>query len=295
MRISENSMIQEFLRNLDEARKRWYELNRQVSSGKKLQKPSDAPADSARLVRIRDEFSRINQYLRNLSRAESKLALADSTLNSVRNLVIQASEKAGFALTGTTSPEGRQAIALELRGILENLESLAATSQDGLYIFSGSRVDTNPLDNSGGTYVYQGDTRVQYIEIAPGEKVQVSVSGGEVFTDPAGDVMNSLRELIEHLEANDVDQARLAYGRLQDGGKVIDGARFKISKGLNQVESAELRLQDRLQNLTREVSELEDADMAEAISRMVQAETALDASLRAGGRMRQGNLFDLIG
>ena len=295
MRISENSMIQDYLKNLEEVRERWFDWNSQVSSGKKLRKPSDGPSESSRLVRIRDEFSRINQYMRNLSRADSKLALADSTLNSVRNLTIQASEKASFALTGTTSQTGREAIALELRGILENLEALASTSQDGLYIFSGSRVDAPPLDDSGGSYVYQGDDRVPEIEIAPGERVQVSVTGGEIFTNLAGDVMNSLRRLIDHLEAGDIDQARLAFGELQQGGKAIDGARFKVSKGITQVENARTRLQDRLQNLTQEVSSLEDADMAEAISRMVQAETALNASLQAGARLRQGNLFDFLG
>ena len=201
MRISENSMVQDFLRNLESARQRWFGWNQQVSTGKKLQKPSDNPADSAHLVRIQDDFSRTNQYLRNISTAQSKLGTASSALNALRNLTITASEKTIGALTDTTSQDSRNAIALELEGILKNIEQVAATSVDGLYIFSGSRVDTVPFTESGGNYAYQGDDHPSMIEVAQGESIQVSVPGSEVFSDSSSDLLNTMRQLIDQLKA----------------------------------------------------------------------------------------------
>lgn len=295
MRISENSMVRDFLKNLESARLRWFNWSRQVSTGKKIQKPSDNPADSARLVRIRDEFSRTNQYLRNVSRAQSKLGTASSALNALRNLTISISEKTGFALTGTTSQDSRDAIALELRGMLKNVEQIAATRVDGLYIFSGSRVDTAPVAQVGGNYVYQGDDQAPTIEVTQGANIQVGVPGSEVFSDISADLLNTLKQLIDQLESGDLTAAQLSLGGIQDAGKAIDAARFKISTGINQADSADTRLNGQLLDLTAEVSRLEDADMAEAISRMAQSETALNASLGAGSRMQQGNLFDYIG
>ncbi len=295
MRISENSMVQDFLKNLEGARQRWFGWSQQVSTGKKLQKPSDNPADSARLVRIRDEFSRSNQYLRNVSRAQSKLGTASSTLNTLRNLTISASEKTIFALTDTTSQDSRNAIAQELSGMLENMKQIAATTVDGLYIYSGSRIDTPPITEVGGAYVYQGDELALRIEVNQGESVQVGVPGSEVFSASSADLLNTMRELIDQLESGDIQAAQASLGAVQDAGKVIDSARFKISTSINQTDNAEARLNDHLLDLTSEVSRLEDADMAEAISRMTQSETALNASLGAGAQMQQGNLFDYIG
>lgn len=295
MRVSENSLVQEFLFNLERSRERWAEWNRQVATGKKIHAPSDSPADSARVMRIRDEVSRINQYYRNAGRARAKLGNASSALNSLRNTVIQITERAGFAVTGTTSPENRVAIANELKGVLAGLIQVARTSVDGLYLFSGSTVDRDPLAEVNGDWVYQGNDGVMQIEVSPGERIQVNVPGSEVFSDSETDLINFVQDLIEQLEADDVDGAKVSMDAIARAGKVIDLARFKISQGLNRIESSEQRLNDRMFDLTAELSNTEDADMAQAISRMTQSETAMRASLAAGARLQQGNLFDYLG
>lgn len=295
MRVSENSIIQDYLRNLEQARSRWVEWNRQVATGKRIHQPSDSPADAARILRVRDEMSRVNQYFRNISRARAQLGNAASALNTLRNVATQVVERAAFAVTDTTSPENRLAIAGELKGVLEGVVQVARTTVDGKFLFSGSQVDQDPVQQVGGVWQYQGNTARMQIEVVDGELVDVNVYGSEVFSDPNGDLLNSIQRLINALEANDTDAARAAMAEVNQAGKVIDLARFKISQGLNRIEAAEARLDQRMFDLTAEVAAVEDADMAEAISRMVQSETALNASLAAGGRLRQGNLFDVMG
>ncbi len=295
MRVSENGIIQDYLRNLEQARSRWVEWNRQVATGKRIHQPSDSPADAARILRVRDEISRVNQYYRNISRARAQLGNASSALNTLRNVSTKVVERAAFAVTDTTSAENRLAIAGELKGVLEGVVQVARTTVDGKFLFSGSQVDQDPVQQVGGVWQYQGNTARMQIEVADGELVDVNVYGSEVFNDPSGDLLNSIQRLINALEANDMDAARAAMTEVNEAGKVIDLARFKISQGLNRVEAAEARLDQRMFDLTAEVSAVEDADMAEAISRMVQSETALNAALGAGARLRQGNLFDMMG
>lgn len=205
-------------------------------------------------------------------------------------------ERAGYALTGTTSDESRKAIANELRGVLDGIVQIARTSVDGLYLFSGTSVQTDPVErNPDGSFSYAGDSETMEIEITEGEQVQVNVSGDEVFLNSGGDLLNSVTELIDAIDSSQLDDAQLALGKVVEAGKQIDRARFEISHGLQKTEAARQRLNDRMVELTSEVSNLEDADMAEAISQMVNSETALNASLGAGARMRQGNLFDFMG
>lgn len=295
MRISENGLLRDYLRNLEQARNRWAEWNRQVATGKKIHSPSDSPVDAARIMRIRDEISRVNQYYRNINRARTQLGNASSALNTLRNVSMQVAERASFAITDTTSAESRLAIAGELKGILNGIVQIARTSVDGKFIFSGSQVDKNPVERVDGVWQYQGNTARMQIEIAQGEAIDVNVYGSEVFTDSGADLLNSLEALIAALESNDMAAARTAMAGVHQSGQVIDLARFKISQAISRVDSAEVRLDQRMFDLTSEVSSIEDADMAEAISRMVNAETALNASLAAGARLRQGNLFDMMG
>lgn len=295
MRISENGLLKDYLRNLEEARGRWAGWNRQVATGKRVHDPSDSPTDAARILRIRDEVSRINQYFRNVNRARTQLGNASSALNTMRNISTQVVERAGFAITDTTSVQNRQAIAGELKGILAGVVQIARTTVDGKYLFSGSQVDVDPVQQVNGEWVYQGNTERMQIEIAQGESVDVNVYGSEVFSAPGADLLNSIQDLIHALETNDMDAARTAMGEVNQAGQAIDLARFKISQGINRVDAAQVRLDQQMFDLTNEVSSIEDADMAEAISRMVNAETALNASMAAGARLRQGNLFDMMG
>ncbi|MFB3901872.1 MAG: flagellar hook-associated protein FlgL [Acidobacteriota bacterium] len=295
MRISENSMVQDFLRNLENTRQRWLRYNQEISTGKRLHRPSDNPAESARVLRIRDEVSRANQYFRNITAARARLGATDSALNTLRNSILSIADRVAFALNGTTDEQGRRAIAGDLRGTLDALYQTASTTVDGYYIFSGSLIDTAPLVVSGGSYSYQGDDLALEIEVMDGEAVRTNVSGREVFAEPASDLLNSLAALIEQLESGDLEAARGPLQKVQDAGRVIDTARFKVGHSIKRLENAQFRLEDRLFQLTSEISGLEDANLAESISRMVQAETALRAAVGAGSRLRQPNLFDMLG
>lgn len=295
MRVTDSSMLNIYLENLEVSRARWFELNKQVSTGKRLQRPSDGPADSSRIIKIREEVSQINQYFRNINRSRAKLGIAGEALNTMRNTISLIAERGTFGLTGTVSPENRVAIANDIRGSLEALIQLAGTTVDGNHIFSGTEVNQFPVTESSGSYVYEGDSNPVRIEIGRGNEIQVNITGEESFINPGADLINSVANLASQFESNDLDGARASLGTIQEAAKLIDSSRFRISTGLRRADEAQQFHEDRLFHLTSEVSQLEDVNMAEAISKMTQAETALAASLGAGSRLQQQNLFDFLG
>ena len=72
MRVSDNSMIRNFLTNLEQVRERVARRSNEVSSGKKITRPSQDPVGTARLLRLRDSMAQINQHSRNAQRVEVK-------------------------------------------------------------------------------------------------------------------------------------------------------------------------------------------------------------------------------
>jgi flagellar hook-associated protein 3 FlgL len=288
-------VIQNFLKNLHSAQGRLFERNQEVASGKKLNRPSDAPSDSSRLVRLRDDVSRINQYYRNINHADLVLGTTEDALNNLTNLVTKVQERAGYGVTGTINQTDRDAIAGEIRSIQEEIVRIASIKVNGKYVFSGSEVSTEPLALIAGSYDYQGDDRALLIEISQGEKIQVNVTGDESFSEPGTDLINTLTTLIQQLESGDLDGARQTMADVQTAQETISQTRVRVGTNRQRLDGAKARLDQEFLQLTTAVSEMEDADMAEAISGLVQAETGLRATLSVGARINQLNLFDILG
>jgi len=83
--------------------------------------------------------------------------------------------------------------------------------------------------------------------------------------------------------------------QIESGNQVISAARVRIGINRQRLDGAKTRLDQDFLQLTTAVSEIEDADMAEAINGLIQAETGLRATLSAGARINQLNLFDILG
>jgi flagellar hook-associated protein 3 FlgL len=246
-------------------------------------------------VRLRDDVSRINQYYRNINHADLVLGTTEDALNNLSNLVTKVQERAGYGVNGTMTQKDRDAIAAEIRSLQEEIIRVASIKVNGKYAFSGSEVLTEPLVLNAGSYDYQGDDRALMVEISPGEKIQVNVAGNESFSEPGTDLINTLTTLIQQLEAGDPDAARQSMAEIQKAQEIISLTRVRVGTNRQRLDGAKARLDQEFLQLTSAVSEMEDADMAEAISGLVQAETGLRATLSVGARMNQLNLFDILG
>ncbi len=297
MRVSENMNVRSFLTNLADLRSRLYKSSLEVSSGKSLRDPSDDPVGAARVLRIRDQMSRIDQYYRNINQSRTFLAATDDALNSVRNLITSISEKAAYGLNGTLSQDARDAIASELDQIQGSLLHTAGTTIDGKRIFSGSEVLKEPLvlGSDGVTYTYQGDQNALSVEISEGLQIQTNVAGSDVFTAAGSDLVNTVKQLADALRADDSGAVHVLMGKVDQATQSLDVCRTRVGQSLNQLETAKAQLDQRAFNLTAEISGLEDADLAEAATSLSQNQTALQAALRTGASLQSTSLFDLIG
>jgi flagellar hook-associated protein 3 FlgL len=284
-----------FLKNLDDIRLRLYQRTLEVSSGKKLRNPSEDPVGSSRVLRIRDSMSRINQYYRNIHHARTQLASTSESLNALQNMLHSVSEKAAYGLNGLHSQESRDAIAAELEGIARNMLRLSETSIDGKRIFSGSQVLMDPYRLEEGSYVYQGDNAALMVEIAEGLKIQTNIPGSDIFSGAGSDIINTVMLMAEHLRAGDLDAMGALLANVNQATRAVDVARTIVGQNMNQLDTTTSRHDQQLFNLTAEISGVEDADLAESISGMVQNETALRAALSAGARIQQSSLFDILG
>ncbi len=171
---------------VDIARKQFdiSEIQNQISSGKRLNKPSDGPAEAARVIDLNQAIGRIDQFQRNSIFANQRLGLEDATLSSVNNSLQRVRELALQANSGIQTGETRAIIRAEVEQRLQELLDYAnASDGNGNYLFAGSKSRTEPFTQIASGVSYNGDQNQLSLKISANRNIVSSESGYDVFVN----------------------------------------------------------------------------------------------------------------
>jgi flagellar hook-associated protein 3 FlgL len=155
-----------------------FDVNKQIASGLKIQYASDDVTTFTETMRLDNEVTTLEQIKKSTdsgfkvsNQTDTVMNEFNTTMNRMRTLLVQSAND-------TNSETSRDAIAKELRGLEDNLKSLANTSINGKYLFSGSATGTKPIDDQG---VYQGNDASLNAFVGSNNKQQYNISGAELF------------------------------------------------------------------------------------------------------------------
>lgn len=159
------------------------QTQQQLSTGKRVNTPADNPAAAVQILRLTNANSQYEQYLNNgqsastrLTMQEQALADATNTMQSIRDLVVQAN-------SGSNNVSDSKAIATQIQALEEQLQGIA-NRQDaqGDYLFSGYSTGTQPfVRGSAGSMQYVGDAGARTIQLDSGTSVQLGDPGSAIF------------------------------------------------------------------------------------------------------------------
>ncbi|WP_404363137.1 flagellar hook-associated protein FlgL [Marinobacter sp.] len=189
IRISSQQIFQGGVNRLQDLNSGLQKTQEQVSTGKRVNNPSDDPVAAARILKLNQEVAQTEQFQRNVDLAENRLQQEESTLASINDVLQRVRELTVQAGSGALSSDDRQSLASELRQRLDQMASLANTRDaSGEYIFSGFKGGTEAFtQNISGNWVYQGDEGQRLLEVDSGVSVAISDNGKKIFTDVASD------------------------------------------------------------------------------------------------------------
>lgn len=183
MRISNDSLRSAFLSALEDAQRRVVDTQHQVSTGRRVNSPSDDPVAAARVAHLDASLTRIDQYQANAVFARNQLGLEEESLTEVLEHLQRVRELALQANNDSASDSDRDLIANELRQHRDALLALANTTDvDGRHLFGGYRESTTPFTvGPGGSVVYNGDQGQRTLQISDSRFVAINDSGADVF------------------------------------------------------------------------------------------------------------------
>jgi flagellar hook-associated protein 3 FlgL len=293
MRVTNKMTYDMIEQSLSRRTERIMKINRSIASGKRINEPSDDPLAMTRVLEYRTSLASMDQYAKNIDQGLSWLKTGESSLYEANQLLVRTKELVLSQVTGTATHETRQATAAEVLEIFEQMIQLADTRLGERFIFSGFKTDTAPFP-SVSDYTYRGDTGAIQIEIAKNQKVTINLNGSEIFTDSSVSILQTLDDVVTHLRNDDVSGLEGDIDTIDSSVDHILATLAEVGAKTRQLESTKDNFEDLRLNVTELLSNLEDTDLAEAVTELSLQETAYQASLASAARLLETSLLDFL-
>ncbi|SPJ34871.1 flagellar hook-associated protein FlgL [Kushneria phyllosphaerae] len=312
MRISTSMMFERSQNAMQGRQSDLSKVGEQVANGKRIVSPSDDPRAASQALIVKQDQAVQEQYKDSRITATSTLSLQENTLDSVSDLLVSAKGLIVKAGNGTYTDGDRASVATELEGLYNQMQGLANTKDSsGLYMFSGSKGNVKPYETApdGTLQDYAGDKLSLNLQVDASRTMNVNAAGSEVFNVPAtngGDAPSDLFKVFKTA----IDTLRIPQTADNQGDfrTTLDQVNRQIDSGSNNVLSVRSAIGSKLNELdvlgdigdTRvisnktAISDLEDLDYAEAISRYTLGQIGLEASQKMFMQTQQTSLFSLI-
>ncbi len=290
MRVTQNLSNRNFLYNVENLNSMLQDASQQVSTGKKINHLEDSPSGSAELVELRDQNAQIDQYRTNSDAGTFLLSLNDSILTSVHDIVTTVYTRGSEAASTYNDANSRATLSQEIRSLRDQLLSLANTESRGRYIFSGSEVTQPAFTIAGDTATYQGDDVVNKVKVGDSLEVQVNLQGESVFQP----VFDNIKDLLTALDANDQAGIQTALNRFSTTLGGLNQYRGQVGLDLSRLQNRATELDSLSTSVKTRQGHVEDTNMPEAITRLSQVQTAIQAALTAQSSTTKRSLFDFM-
>ncbi|MBD3234629.1 MAG: flagellar hook-associated protein 3, partial [candidate division Zixibacteria bacterium] len=184
MRVSNSMMVSSTLNDLSQIYSRMMRTQKQLSSGRRINAPSDDPVGVSRALAYRNYLGELDQYNRNIQRVRSILNHTDYSLGSINDFTIQAEDIALQLSNDTYDDEARNAAADQVQDILEQIINIGNTIVEDRYIFAGTDTLTQPFDFNSVGVVYRGNDESIKFSIDRTTAIAGNITGSELLTKP---------------------------------------------------------------------------------------------------------------
>jgi flagellar hook-associated protein 3 FlgL len=313
MRITNNMVSARVVSDLQARYAQLATTQLQISTGRRVNQPSDDPIAAAQERLRQSDLSGIQASQKSVATTQSWLTQSETSLEEVRSVLSRANELALAGANGSMSQDDRNAIAGEIEQLIKSAKESMNAKVGGDYVFSGTKSDVPPYTTATGD-AYQGDAGTILRDAGAGVTLQNNPSfvalggasepltaqavlgGGSAAGD--GRVLDALTQLAAHLRggtAADLQAIQTTdLQALKANQTALSTAISAVGAMSNRATAAAGRLQDLEDNATTDLDDLTGVDMAKAITDYTTQSAAYQASLKVGAQIIQPSLLQFL-
>ena len=330
MRITSGMMKNNYLNGMATNLNNMQTLNKQLTSGKEISRPSDNPYKVARSMQLNTDINTNKQYNENIKDTINWLNTTDTALGQVTNVIQRVRELMVSSGNASYGSNEQKAISDEINQRIEEVAQILNSNFDGKYVFGGTKTSSKPLGSdtdgiTGNTYLYFVDksgnkldledtstyTKNQLemlgtkmdVEISQGVEMEYNVTAKEVLIckDDNGkqvNLMNLLSDITSNLKSsNSADRVKVIGENLADIDSIVSNLlklRAEVGAKQNRMDSAQTKNEDENYNMTDILSKTEDIDFTEKTIEFTVAQTVYQASLQICAQVLPKSLLDYL-
>lgn len=302
MRVTLGTQTDAAAARMREATSRLLEAQMQLTSGKRINKPSDDVTATGRAMNIRSMLRSLAQFAENNNSAKNSLDSVEAALGNISNEIQQLRQAALQSGASTLSTDAKQGIVAQIKAIRTRLLDLAGTQVLDSYIFSGHKTDTPPIVETGGDppYAYQGDSGAVTLRVQAGTTIQINVTGDQLFNFGGAavpgvrDLLTLTHDMESAVISGDVSAASDLLNDLDANLTNVLGIRAQIGARTARLEANSTALAESTSRMQALLSSTEDIDLTQAVIQLKTRENLYEAALAVASRIIQNSLVNYI-
>ncbi|MGR3292736.1 MAG: flagellar hook-associated protein FlgL [Candidatus Scalindua sp.] len=297
-RVNLETFISTTLANVQKATSNMSKLQEQISTGKRVNRPSDDPAAARKILSLRSEDLRLNQYASNIQTATQALDFSASVLQNTSDILQRITELTMQGVSDSTDQSRRTIIANEINQLLETIIQTANAKRLDRYTFAGTETTTVPFvstRNSSGNIsivTYNGNREKIEYNVGPNTNTVVNLTGDEVFM--SSNLFNTIIQIRDNLLDGSVIFARNELDNLDNASKNILNAIAKAGGISSTLQLTGNRIADTRLSLQEVLASTESADIAELVLRLTEQQNIFEASLASGAYIFRTSILNYL-
>jgi flagellar hook-associated protein 3 FlgL len=245
MRVTNQLIINTVLTNLDRGRERLRDLQTKAATGMQIQRPSDDPIGSMRVLKLNLLLRDQRQFSDNIENGSSWLTMTEKVLNEASTVIGEVKTTTVSGSNDSLGPSERRALAVQVDSMLEHLVALGNSRLEGKYIFAGTHTLTMPylaenaVQDEGFTARVGEAVRLAHADLSTGTATVTTQDGATTFVEGVDYTL---------------DYAQGTITALADGG-MAESTAYVVDYETRTVSSVSLGVSSTAGNIDREIGE----------------------------------------
>lgn len=294
MRITNKTMSNSFLNNLNRNLGQMQKYHDQLSSGKLVSKPSDDPITVSKIMDLKNNIKGTEQYNKNIDDTIGWVDTQDVAMTGATKILQRVRELIIYGANDALSDGDREALAAEISESVNAIKDVLNINYDGRYVFGGQETKDFPFSVEGGELKYDGDNKNINREIGREVDIELISSGSEIVGEN-NELAKLFNDALTALNAGDTQAlSGDILKRMDQRMDKVLSTHAKIGATRNRLDSAKSRNESEVLNLKDLLSKREDIDVAEKYMEYSIMSNVYRASLSIGSQILQPGLLDFL-
>lgn len=310
MRVTNGNMMNSYLRDVQNNLQNMDKLNNQLNTGKQINRISDDPLKTVKILNLNSEIEDVEKYNYNCDEITGWLDITDQALKNVSSL----SSDIKVLLTSISGTFGKEEIAAVKTEVNEKIKQIGQainTTYAGKYIFGGSITDESPVkidtDKDGNVSLIinnPGDPKLNdklNTVISSGIKVDYNLTINDIAKTNGKETglqngFQVLSKLSSTLNGNPLNMDEIGKISKDLEGYMNDllNSRSIVGARTNTVERIKTANDENALEMKGALSITQDVDFSEKFIKLKEAEMAYTASLQVGSKLLKSTILDYL-